>query len=367
MTTYAELNDDELIEKYKSVSNIVSSNRNAEQAIKILLNAGYGAFTNSHFKFFDIRIGTSITLTGQCIIQWCEKTFNNYFNKILKTQDVDFVHYVDTDSNYIDFQPLVDLYCSNKTDDQILDFIDVICQTKMKSLLDKSFTEFGNYTNAFESTINFKRENICSSGIWVGKKKYLLRVHDSEGVRYSKPEIKVTGLEIVRSSTPEMVRKGLTDCVEYMLNDDVIGLRKFTSQLKKTFCESNPDIIAFPRGVNDVEKWMVGGPKYKSGCPIAVRSAILYNYYIMDKKITNRYAKINSGDKIKFVYLVKRNPIQENVIGFNAEFPIEIVDRKYIDYNLQWNKAFVAPLTSLLDSIGLELEPKKKLDEWFCD
>lgn len=366
MTTFTELSDDDLIEKYKSVSNIVSSNRNAEQAIKILLNAGYGAFTNSHFKFFDIRIGTSITLTGQCIIQWCEKTFNNYFNKILKTQDVDFVHYVDTDSNYIDFQPLVDLYCSNKTDDQIVDFIDVICQTKMKSLLDKSFTEFGNYTNAFENTINFKRENICSSGIWIGKKKYLLRVHDSEGVRYSKPEIKVTGLEIVRSSTPEIVRKGLTDCVEYMLNDDVIGLRKFTSGLKKTFIESNPEAISFPRGVNEIEKWMAGGAKYKSGCPIAVRSAILYNHYINEKKLTNKYAKINSSDKIKFVYLVKVNPIHENIIGFNSDFPNEIVDKKYIDYNLQWNKAFVAPLTSLLDAIGLELEPKKKLDEWFC-
>lgn len=366
MTAYAELNDDDLIEKYKSVSNIVSSNRNAEQAIKILLNAGYGAFTNSHFKFFDIRIGTSITLTGQCIIQWCERTFNNYFNKHLKTSNVDYITYCDTDSNYVNFQPLVDLYCSNKTDDQIVDFIDVICQTKMKTLLDKSFNSFGEYTNAFENTINFKRENICSSGIWVGKKKYLLRVHDSEGVRYTTPEIKVTGLEIVRSSTPEMVRKGLTNCVEYMLNDDIVGLRKFTSTLKKKFIESNPEDISFPRGVNDIEKWMAGGAKYKSGCPIAVRSAILYNHYIKEKKLTNKYAKINSSDKIKFVYLVKRNPIQENIIGFNSDFPSEIVEKKYIDYNLQWNKAFVSPLTSLLEAVGLELEPKKKLDEWFC-
>ena len=349
----------------KELEKIASANRNQEQAIKILLNAGYGAFTNAHFKFFDIRIGTSITLTGQCIIQWCEKSFNDYFNKLLKTENKDYVTYCDTDSNYVDFQPLVDLCCKDKTDEQIVNFIDTVCQTKMKSLLDKRFNEFGEYTNAFENTINFKRENICSSGIWIGKKKYLLRVHDSEGVRYAKPEIKVTGLEIVRSSTPEIVRKGLTDCVEYMLNDDIVGLRKHTTELKNKFIESEPDAIAFPRGVKDIEKWHSGGVRYKSGCPIAVRSAILYNHYINDKKLTNKYAKINSGDKIKFLYLLKRNPIQENVIGFNSDFPVEVVERKYIDYNLQWDKAFIAPLTSLLDAINLELEPKKTLDEWF--
>ncbi len=351
----------------KSLSNEVAANRNKEQAIKISINALYGGLANAFFKFFDVRLAEAITLTGQTIIKWGDKTFNDYYANTLKLPKEDYVIYCDTDSLYVDVQPLVDKFYANKTDEQTVEFIDKICKSKFKDLLEHSYKDFFEYTNGFEQTIYFKRENICSKGLWVAKKKYLVKCHDSEGVRYAVPDIKITGLEMVRSSTPGLVRKSLKECVGIILNGDINELRTYTDTLKKEFFAANPIDIAFPRGMNNLEKWSTstGGKLYKSGTPIAVRAAILFNHYIKENKLQQKYSIINSGDKLRFIYLNPRNPIKENLIGFLNEYPEEIVSSKYIDYELQWKTAFLAPLENILNTIGWQIEETLVLDSFF--
>jgi len=91
----------------------------------------------------------------------------------------------------------------------------------------------------------------------------------------------------------------------------------------------------------------------------------LFNHYIKEKNLTNKYSLIGNGEKVKFIYLKKPNIIQENVISFISEFPKELRLDKYIDYELQFEKSFLDPLKSILDSIGWKTEHTTNLDSFF--
>ena len=126
-----------------------------------------------------------------------------------------------------------------------------------------------------------------------------------------------------------------------------------------------PEDIAFPRSVSDVNKHKSHSSIYAKGAPIHVRGALLYNHYIKEKGLDNKYSIINNGEKIKFIYLKKANPIRENVISFISDFPREIGVDKYIDYELQFNKAFLDPLKVILDAIGWNVEKTVNLELFF--
>ena len=55
------------------------------------------------------------------------------------------------------------------------------------------------------------REVIANRGIWTAKKRYILNVHDNEGVRYTNPHLKIMGIETIKSSTPAICRQALKD------------------------------------------------------------------------------------------------------------------------------------------------------------
>lgn len=356
-----------LQEEKFNLEKIATANRNQEQAIKISINAAYGAIGCPFFKYYDVRLAEAITLTGQFVIKWGNKAFNNYYINNLKLPEDDYVTYCDTDSLYVNVQPIVDKFFKDKTENELVDIVDKICKTKFHDLLLETYKELFDYTNAFENTINFKREAICSSGFWTAKKKYVVRVHDNEGVRYSTPENKVTGLQIIQSSTPAMVKKTLRQCVDVILSGNVENLRKHVEEVKKDFFEASAEDISSPRSVNDVVKYTGNSQKlYAKGCPIAVRGAILHNHYVKELKLQQQYRTIGNGDKIKYVYLKKQNPIRENIMAFTEDFPEEIVARQYVDYQMQWDKVFMAALNIMLKSINWELEQKLTLDDWFC-
>jgi DNA polymerase elongation subunit (family B) len=213
--------------------------------------------------------------------------------------------------------------------------------------------------------MQMKRENIADRGIWTAKKRYILNVWDSEGVRYSEPKLKIMGIEAVKSSTPAPCRKMIKDALKLMMNgteDDVI---KFIDESRKVFNKLPPEEIAFPRSVSDVKKHKSHSTIYAKGSPIHVRGALLYNHYIKELGLTNKYSEINNGEKIKFIYLKKANPIRENVISFISDFPREIGVDKYIDYELQFNKAFLEPLKTILDAIGWNVEKTVNLELFF--
>ncbi len=341
---------------------------NIQMARKIQLNSAYGAIGNQYFRYYKLENAEAITLSGQLSIRWIENKMNQHMNKILKTENVDYVIAVDTDSIYLNLSSFVEKIFAGKnpTNEMIVNFLDKVCKQEFEPFIDKSYKELAEYVNAFDQKMFMKRESIADRGIWTAKKRYILNVWDSEGVRYAEPKLKIMGLEAIKSSTPAACRTKIKEALKLIMTsteDDVI---KFIQDFKKEFSSLPIDQISFPRTVNGLDKWKCSNSIYKKSTPIHVRGALLFNYYIKKQKLTNKYALINNGEKIKFCYLKKQNPTRENVITFIQECPKELGLKDYIDYSLQFDKSFLDPLKSILDCIGWKSERTGSLENFFA-
>ena len=353
--------------KTKALEKEIARCNNIQMARKIQLNSAYGAIGNQYFRYFKLANAEAITLSGQVSIRWIEEKINKYLNKILKTNDVDYVIASDTDSIYLNMGPLVETVYKGreKTTESVVSFLDKVAQVELEKYIESCYQELADYVNAYDQKMQMKRENIAERGIWTAKKRYILNVWDSEGVRYDQPKLKMMGIEAVKSSTPAPCRQMIKDGLKIMMSgteDDVIN---FIDKCREEFKKLPPEQIAFPRTASDVRKYSSSSTIYASKTPIHIRGALLFNYYIKDKKLTNKYSLIGNGEKIKFVYLKKPNIIQENIISFIQDFPTELGLDKYLDYELQFEKSFLEPLKSILDAIGWNVEKTVNLDLFF--
>ncbi len=353
--------------KTKELEKEIARCNNIQMAKKISLNSAYGAVGNQYFRYYKLANAEAITMSGQVSIRWIESKMNSYLNKVLKTNNIDYVIASDTDSIYLNVGPLVDKVYSGKEKDtkNIVSFLDKICKVELEKYIDSCYQELADYVNAYDQKMQMKRENIAERGIWTAKKRYILNVWDSEGVRYEEPKLKITGIEAVKSSTPASCRQKIKDALKIVMTKTEDELISFIDNFRKDFNQLPPEEISFPRTVSDVNKYKSPSTLYSKGTPIHARGAILYNYLIKEKKLDKKYAKIQNGEKIKFCYLKLPNPIQENVISYIQEFPKEFGLGKYIDYDLQFSKAFLDPMKVILDSIGWRTEKTVTLDSFF--
>jgi DNA polymerase elongation subunit (family B) len=333
---------------------------------KICLNSAYGAIGNEWFRYYKLANAEAITTSGQTSIRWIENKLNKYLNDLLKTND-DYVIAVDTDSVYLNLGPLVDKFLSKQKGDKnkVVNLLDKVCQDQLEPYIDKCYTQLAEYVNAYEQKMQMKRENIADRGIWTAKKRYILNVWDSEGVRYEEPKLKIMGIEAVKSSTPAPCRTMIKDALKVIMAGTEDEMINFIDNARIKFNKLSVEEMAFPRSISDVNKHKNHATIYGKGCPMHVRGALLHNHYIRERKLDNKYSIIQNGDKIKFVHLKKANPIRENVIAFNNEFPYELGLDKYIDYELQFNKAFLEPVKGILDSIGWNVEKVANLELFF--
>ena len=340
---------------------------NIQMARKIQLNSAYGAIGNQYFRYFKLANAEAITLSGQVSIRWIEEKLNRYLNKILKTKDVDYVIASDTDSIYLNMGPLVETVYKGKekTTESVVSFLDKVSQVELEKYIEGCYQELADYVNAYDQKMQMKRENIADRGIWTAKKRYILNVWDSEGVRYEEPKLKMMGIEAVKSSTPAPCRQMIKDGLKIMMSGTEEEVIKYIDNCRTKFKKLSPEQIAFPRTASDVRKYRSYSDIYSKGTPIHVRGALLFNYYITQKNLTNKYSLIGNGEKIKFIYLKKPNIIQENIISFIQDFPTELGLDKYIDYELQFEKSFLEPLKSILDAIGWKTEQTTTLDSFF--
>ena len=343
----------------------VSSLNSKQMAAKILMNSLYGAMGNKFFRYYDNRIAEGITMTGQLVIRSVAKKLNTYLNKICNTKDVEYAFYCDTDSAYITLGNLVNSYYKDKTKEEIVGILDKICGDKIEGIINSAIDDLGDYINVYQNKLRFKREVIADRGVWIAKKRYALNVYNSEGIQYAEPKLKVMGLEIVRSSTPAPVRKALKDTVGIVLKGDEPTLRQYVQDLEKRWHDMAPDEIAFPRSVNGMGKYSDSATIYKKGTPIHVAGALLYNYLLDQKKLTNKYQKIQEGDKIKFLYLKEPNIVGSHVITFQGEIPPEFNLAEYIDYDKMLDKSFLEPLNTLVSCVGWKVKQEATLEGLF--
>ena len=357
---YEKTKDKELIKEISRCNNI-------QMARKIQLNSAYGAIGNQYFRYYKLANAEAITLSGQVSIQWIMNKVNSYLNKVLKTEDVDYVIASDTDSLYINMGPLVENIFEGreKTTQGVVSFLDKVCQVEFEKYIENSYKELAEYVNAYEQKMIMKRECIAERGIWTAKKRYILSVWDSEGVRYEEPKLKIKGIEAIKSSTPAPCRKMLKESFNLMMSGTEDEVINFIDKCRKQFKSLSPEQIAFPRSASDVQKYYSSATIYSKGTPIHVRGALLFNHYIKQNKLNGKYSLIQNGEKIKYIFLKKPNIIHENVISFIQDFPKELNLDKYIDYELQFEKAFLEPLKIILDAIGWKVEKTANLESFF--
>ena len=355
--------DNPTIELKKEISRC----NNIQMARKIQLNSAYGAIGNEHFRYYKLEIAEAITLSGQLAIRWIGDRMNAYLNKVLKTKDVDYVIASDTDSMYLCLDGLVQSVYKGREvpNEKIVGFLDKVCSVELEPFIESCYQEMADYLNAYAQKMKMKRENIANRGFWTAKKRYVLNVWDSEGVRYKEPKMKICCMETARSSTPSYFRDKLYKAYVIIINqtnDDIID---FIEQIKQDTKQQGYLNIAFPRGCNGLQKYSNRTKIYGERTPIQVRGALLYNHYVRSNDLTHKYPLIQEGEKIKFLYLKMPNPIGENVISFFNTLPAEFNLDKYVDYKTQFDKSFYDPLSNVLECIGWDTERKVSLMSFF--
>jgi len=367
------LTKQELLQRKKQLEKDISKYKNLQLAKKVQLNSAYGALGNQYFRFFDVRMAESITLSGQLSIRWIEARINEYLNKLLKTEDEDYVIASDTDSLYITFDRLVEQVFAkgdgvqDLDTDRVVKFLDDVAQKKIEPFIDQSYQNLADLMNAYEQKMFMKREAIADKGIWTAKKRYALNVYDNEGVRYSEPKLKVMGLEIVKSSTPASCREALKSAVKLIMSSDETTVQKYIADFRDEFKKLHFEDVAFPRGVTDLTKYQTNSKEleFMKSTPIHVRGSLLYNHLLKKHKLEKRYESIKDGEKVKFCYLRTPNPVRQNVLSIMSSLPKEFGLNDYIDYDKQFDKAFLEPISAILNAIGWESEKRSTLESFF--
>jgi len=348
--------------KSKDDEKLIARYHNMQMAKKIQLNSAYGALGNQYFRWFNFNHAEAITTSGQLSIRWIEKKMNEYMNKICKTTGVDYVIASDTDSIYVTFEKLIP---EGSDELEAVKLIDQFCETKVQHYLNSCYDELAGMMNAYQQKMQMKRETIANKGIWRKKKMYILNAWNVEGVQYDKPKLKLQGIEAVRSSTPYVCRENIKKALGIIMNSNQKELKEFVLNFKKEFMTLPFEDVAFPRGVKGLKDYAgKHGQIYGMKTPIHVRGALLYNRLIKEKKVKN-LAPISDGDKIKFAYLMEPNPIGENIIASPDVLPIEFDLDKYINREMQFDKAFLEPLRSITEIIDWQIEDKSTLEDFF--
>ena len=354
-------------QKTKTLEKEIARCNNIQMAKKISLNSAYGAIGNQYFRYFKLANAEAITLSGQVSIRWIENRMNRKLNKILNTEDIDYVIASDTDSIYLNLGPFIDAVYQGreKTTEGIVSFLNKVCEVEFEKYIENSYQALANYVNAYDQKMFMKRENIADRGIWTAKKRYILNVWDSEGVRYGDAKLKIMGIEAVKSSTPAPCRTMIKDGLKVMMSGTEDEMIDYIDSCRSKFKSLSPEEISFPRTASNVTKYKGTHKIYEKGTPMHVRGALLYNFYVKEKKLDKKYAYIQNGEKIKFCYLKNPNPIRENVMSFIQDFPKELNLERFIDYDTQFDKAFLEPMKAVLNAIGWSDERKNTLESFF--
>ena len=349
-----EYEDETDANKKFEISKRVARYNNLQLAKKVSLNSAYGALGSQYFRFYDLRMALAVTTAGKLSIRWIENKLNAYLNKVLKT-DSDYVIASDTDSIYLRLNELIlSILGENAKKDiwKTIDLMDKICEQKIRPYIDKSYAELAEYVGAYAQKMRMKREALADRGIWTAKKRYILHVYDNEGVRYHEPVMKVMGLEMIKSSTPGAIREKLNDALPILMKSTESAMQDFIAEFREQIRTLPVEDISFPRGVNNLEEYTDKNHIYRKGTPLNVKSSLLYNHYLKEYGLDKKYPLIKSGEKIKYVYLKQPNTIKDIAIAFPGRLPPEFKLDDYIDYEVQFEKAFLDPLKVILDCVG---------------
>lgn len=350
--------------EHADIKRQIASLDSTQMAAKTFGNGLYGAMANVYFRFFDFRMAEGITSSGQYFIRHTATNVSAIIDSI--NGEPGSLVYCDTDSNFFTLAPLVDRL--GITDAAtITEAIDKFFEARIAPKIQRVCDDIAQRNNCAINRLSMKREKICSSGIWVTKKRYALMVCDNEGVRYAVPEASVTGLEVKRSSTPKVCREYLKSAIDIILLKGEADLQQFVETVREEFLTLTPYQIGKPSGVNGLRKYSMKGPQIyvQSRCPRHVKAALVYNYHLDRMTLKASYPSIGEGGKARYVELKVPNPLHQEVVSFVDELPREFGVDSYIDYDKMFYLTFLKPLDRLCASCGWTTKKVNTLADFF--
>lgn len=326
---------------------------NLQMGLKILLNGGYGALAQKSFLYYMVENAEAITLSGQLVNKWTSSKINKFLQSLFKT-DKQLWAYSDTDSCYLTIKDFVDTL-TIKDQQKLVDTIDQFCCEVISPKIKEVCQELCEYLNCYEQRMFWGREVIADKAIWIGKKKYVMSVLDSEGTRYKEPKVKIMGMESVKSSTPAWSRKFLKDIYIIGLYKTESDMLDYLDHIREVFDNMAPSDIAIPSGINGIMKYLGENGQYIKGTPKHVKAAITHNNMI-EKLGLKKIQKIQDGDRIKYVELVDPNPSGQETVAFSDYLPEEFGLESYIDRDAIFERSFMKPLRIFIEPIGWKEE-----------
>lgn len=354
---YEYATKEEILKEIEDCERQMEYLQNRSMVLKICINSVYGCLGSNYFRYYDTRISSAVTWQGQL----CARGVANYLQK-----NVDNIswRYSDTDSVFFSLDKVVkDRFkdtCPEKS--KIVSFLSKYQDNFMIPVIDKFFDTMGKNLNAREMTIKMEHECLADLTIFVEKKKYVMRQLLKEGeLLLDKPKLKIKGIEVVRSSTPQIVRDKLKSALQLILDtNDNDALIRFTNDFRKEFETLPFEKVASPRGVN-LKEYNLNS----NALPIQVRASLIYNKALKDLKLDEKYVSIGDGSKIKFSYIKMPNIFNSDTISCMDKMPEELSKKFEIDYKTQFEKTFNAPLKKIVETIGWVFEKNNTINEDF--
>ena len=357
----SELSNEELIVMRDDMASQIAILDVMQKSFKVLANSIYGALGCPYFRFYDSDIASAVTLSGQAAITNVERDVNQYGIDMGSTDEpAIIVTASDTDSLYISISNLISKLPTTD-DDKLVAIIDKYAETKLQSKISHSIVDLGDRMNAYDNKLYMKRESITKA-LLVAKKRFLFKVYDNEGVRYATPELKITGLESQRSSTPAWCRQKLIDAYWLFFDATEADLQKFVKSCREEFYELELSMIAGASSANNMDKFLMENGKLKKGTPMHIKATYAYNNLLVAKKLEHRYNKINTGEKIKVVALREPNPTKNDAIAFSGKIPPEFGIEQFVDRDAMFMKFFHNPLQRVADAVGWSCDKRITLD-----
>lgn len=258
-------------------------------------------------------------------------------------------------SLYINTAPIVDTLIGVNGDPSDYEHVQKIC----KEIDDKLVTGLNNNLkllakkefNSDNCTLKFARETYCSSGTFCAKKAYVLRrlndgKKDKNGKYIVKEKFKYTGVEVKKSSIPEIIKDDLRHIIENNLREFWNSTRYNEEVIKvwDKFRQLGPDDIALWKGYN-TEKEMEGFLQAGKGTGGTAKACLIFNQLVDHFNLGGKYKKIATGEKVRYCAIMKNNPYGLDVIAWNTdEFPEEFKSIFHIDYVTMFEKVFLNAL-----------------------
>jgi DNA polymerase elongation subunit (family B) len=350
--------------EYPKLKHQVDNLNIQQHTIKILINTIYGYFGNKHSPLGDDELAESITLTGQAVIKQSNKLLIDYIKSKTSLTDKELEQYTpiiynDTDSSYISIKHLVDnlkIKMFNKegkiTDEYYKTVQDI------ENYLNTEIMKWGTTAlNSADCRLNFKREVIADTGLFLQKKRYVLHILDEEGIPTDK--FKYTGVEVVRTTMPAPIKPYVKGIIETMLTTkSQTETNKIFNETYDIFKGLSVEDIAFVMGVKGYEKYegLCDGFNVAKHMPIHVKAAYYHNLLVEKFGIDRKYEKLSSGDKVRYFYVKQPNRYGISVIGYKYYYPKEFTKIFEPDHEKMFEKIIYSVIERFYESVNWKLK-----------